>query len=531
MGTFVKHQPCDQCGSKDNCAVYEDGSTHCFGCGHTTQANGKTTQPVTKGGSNLISDLSFEDLPARNIKAETCKKYGYGIAEFQGSRYQVATYKNESGQPVGQKLRDSKKNFRWLGDAKASPLYGQHLFNTGKMLTITEGELDCLSMSQVFNNKWPAVSVPSGAQSAKKYIAANLDFCNNFDKIVLCFDQDNPGQEAAKECAELFEPGKCAIAQLPLKDPNEMLVAGKTKELISAIWDAKTFRPDGIVSSKDTWSIMTEVDSTESADYPWPELNIMTEGIRKGELVTVCAGSGIGKSLFCKEVAYSLLQKKHKVGYIALEESIKRTMQGLVSIHANKPLHLKSTLIDADELKNSWDAVANNDNLFLYDHFGSSDSDNLLNKIRYMSKSLGCDWIFLDHLSIVVSGIAEGDERRLIDNTITKLRTLVEETGISLVLVSHLKRMEGNKSHEDGQATSLAHLRGSASIAQLSDMVIGLERDQQSSTKDLTTVRVLKSRYNGQTGEAARLKYDSQTGRLLEADPLIETQQDQINFN
>ena len=174
-----------------------------------------------------------------------------------------------------------------------------------------------------------------------------------------------------------------------------------------------------------------------------------------------------------------------------------------MSIRLNKPLHLNSTLVDVDELKAAWNEVAS-DNLYLYDHFGSTESDNLLNRIRYMNKALGCDYIFLDHLSIVVSGASASlDERRLIDNTMTKLRTLVEETGISLTIVSHLKRIEGNRGHEDGVAVSLGHLRGSQAIAQLSGQVLALSRSTTSDTKDLTTLSVLKNRYSGETGDAA----------------------------
>jgi twinkle protein len=87
-----------------------------------------------------------------------------------------------------------------------------------------------------------------------------------------------------------------------------------------------------------------------------------------------------------------------------------------------------------------------------------------------------------------------------------------------MILVSHLKRPEGNKGHEDGLHTSLAHLRGSASIAQLSDIVIGLERNQQSDDPNETTVRVLKNRYSGITGEAGKLRYCQETGRLVQTE-------------
>lgn len=133
-----------------------------------------------------------------------------------------------------------------------------------------------------------------------------------------------------------------------------------------------------------------------------------------------------------------------------------------------------------------------------------------------MSVVLGCEVIILDHLSIVISGLDDRDERRLIDNTMTKLRQLVEETGVSLMLVSHLKRPEGNRGHEEGAATSLSQLRGSHAIAQLSDLVIGLERDQQGDNPNETTIRVLKNRFSGDVGIATRLLYDKATGRLQE---------------
>ena len=529
MGNFKRHVPCDKCGSSDGNAIYEDGSSYCWVCKNVEQSPNVLVPKIKRGNYKLINEISYEALVKRSIREDTCKKYGYGIANYNGKRVQVATYKDSSGAPVAQKIRDKDKKFSWVGDGQGVNLFGQHLFSEGKILTVCEGEVDTLTVSQVFDNKWAVVGVPHGAQSAVKYIAANLDFCNSFDKVILCFDMDKPGQDAAKECAELFTPGKAAIAYLPEKDANDMLVKGLTKELINAVYSAKVFRPDGIVSSKDTWELILAEDNNETADYPFDDLNTITGGLKKGALVTVCAGSGIGKSLFCKEVAYHLLQQGKKVGYIALEESVKRTMQGLMSIRLNKPLHLNHTLVDVAELKEAWDEVAS-DNLYLYDHFGSTDSDNLLNKIRYMNKALGCDYIFLDHLSIVMSGASASlDERRLIDNTMTNLRTLVEETGISLTIVSHLKRIEGNRSHEDGVAVSLSHLRGSQSIAQLSDQVLALSRSTTSDTKDLTTLSVLKNRYSGETGEAATLKYEPTTGRLKQTDPL-ETTSESVSF-
>jgi len=471
--------------------------------------------------SSLI-DYTPQSLAKRCLTEDTCSLFKYGIGTYNGKPVQVATYCDESGTPVAQKLRFQNKDFMILGEAKRMGLFGRHLWRTaGKMVVVTEGEVDCLTMSQLQGNKWPVVSIPNGAPNAAKAFKENLEWLESYETVVIMFDNDEPGRAAAQECALLLTPGKAKIATLPLKDPNEMLVAGRGKEAVDAIWNAKMFRPDGIIPGNEMWNDIITCPTVSSVPYPWTGLNNLTLGLRQRELVTLCSGSGIGKSSVCREMAHWLLNQGQTIGYIALEESTRRTALGLMGIACNRPLHIEMATgggdkVDEKVLRDAYDQSVGCGRVFLYDHFGSLDSQNLLSRIRYMVRGLGCNWIFLDHLSIVVSGLGEGDERRLIDNTMTAMRSLVEELGCGMVLVSHLKRPEG-KGHEEGAQTSLAQLRGSAAIGQLSDMVIGLERNQQDpKNKDITCVRVLKNRFSGETGLATALHYDRSTGRLVE---------------
>ncbi len=512
----VGHEPCAACGSRDNLARYSDGHGYCFGCGAYEHGSGDLPDVPEAADRSLIPSSS-QDLGKRRIDRATCELFRYGVGSYRGQSVQVANYCDDAGRPVAQKLRFPNKDFVILGDSSQMSLFGRHLWRDGgKMLVVTEGEIDCLSVSQLQGNKWPVVSIPNGAQAAAKALKKNLEWLERFEKVVLMFDMDDAGRKASAECALLLTPGKARIAQLPLKDANDMLVAGRGKEVIDAIWNAKTFRPDGIIPGTDLWEQVSVEDTTPSVAYPWLGLQEMTRGLRKRELVTLCSGTGIGKSSVCRELAHHLVRSGYSIGYIALEESVKRTALGLMGIHMNRPLHITRDGVSKEKLKDAFDHTVGSGLVCLYDHFGSVDSDNLLNRIRYMVRGMSCDFIFLDHVSIVVSGMGEGDERRLIDNTMTALRSLVEELGCGMVLVSHLKRPEG-RGHEEGAQTSLAQLRGSAAIGQLSDMVIGLERDQQAaSKKDLTLVRVLKNRFTGDTGVATCLHYDRSTGRLVE---------------
>jgi len=458
-------------------------------------------------------------LNKRGITQETCSKFQYAVGDVAGQPVQIAPYYDKDKNVIGQKIRWPNKDFKVFGSLKGAGLFGQHLWGQdGKKVVICEGEIDTLTVSQLQNNKWPVVGLQNGAQAAKKSIKEQLDWLETFEEVILMFDMDEPGQKAAVECAELLSPGKAKIAHLPLKDPNECLQAGKGDAVISAIWNAKVYRPDGILAGSELWEEVSTEETTASIPYPWQGLNEKTYGIRQGELVTITAGSGVGKSAVVRELAHHLIQQGEKVGMIMLEESVKRTALGLMGIEINKPLHLTREGVSEDELRTAFDAVMGTGRVYLYDHFGSTEVEHLLGRVRYLARSLDCRWVILDHLSIVVSGLEGDDERRLIDRAMTLLRTLVQETGIGLILVSHLKRPEG-RGHEEGAQTSLSQLRGSAAIAQLSDMVIGLERNQQGDDPNLTTVRVLKNRFSGETGEACFLRYDKGTGRISEGAP------------
>ena len=516
---FLYHSPCSDCGSKDNLGVYTD-HTYCFGCKITKYFNSQETAPqneIQKEVTDMINGAT-QALPKRKINEETCKVFNYEQGYYNNQPVHIANYFNKNYQKVAQHLRFADKSFIWLGDINSITLFGQQNWRDGgRMIVITEGEIDAMSVSQLQKNKYPVVSVPSGASSAKKYIKKELEWLSKFENIILMFDNDEAGIEASIECANILPVKKVKIAKLPAKDANELLQQDKGDVIISAIWEAKTYTPQGIILGEDTKDLLLKDDEVESIPYCWNGLNEKLLGIRFGELVLLTAGSGTGKSQVCREIAYDIISKGFKVGYIALEESVKRSIRGIVSIPVNAPLHnpqIRKTISDEIIIK-SWEKLK--DKICFYDHFGSSDSEDLTGRIRYMVQGLDCKVIFLDHISIVISGLEEGDERRLIDNTMTKLRSLVEELKCAMFVVSHLKRPEGKTGHEEGHHTSLNQLRGSHSLAQLSDAVIGFERNQQSeSESNIMNVRVLKNRFSGDTGIATTLIYNKQSGRLSE---------------
>ena len=519
---YLKHIPCENCGSSDANSLFDDGHQYCFACETYVAGDGTITQ--TKAVKPMNKDIQFYDnasslsIVSRGITSATC--IAYGVRQTNDKHYYP--YFDTDGTLTAVKTRSvADKQFSIAGDFASASLFGQQLFSkAGRYLTICEGELDALAAYQMQGSKYPCVSVRNGAQAALKDCKAQYEWIDSFENIVLCFDADEPGQKASQAVAELFG-GKVKVMKHKkgYKDACDYLENGSGKEFIDAWWGAESYIPDGIVQGNSLWEMVSAPIEKADCDYPYEELNKLTYGIRKGELVMVTAGSGLGKSQFLREIVWHILNKTtDTIGLMFLEEGVRKTARSLMSLAVNKPIHLPDVEVSPEELKDAFDRTLGSDRIYLFDHFGSTSLENIINRVRYMAKGLNCGYVLLDHISIIISGGDVGDERKALDAVMTKLRMLVQETGISLICVSHLKRNEG-RGHEEGAATSLAQLRGSGAIAQLSDIVIGLERNGQAEDvieRNTTTIRVLKNRFSGYTGNAGALLYNGNTGRMLE---------------
>lgn len=525
------HLPCSDCGSSDGLTQYTD-HTYCFVCEKWTATD---SYPKVHGRKShrklgLLDNDSMEikALRARGITKATCQLYGYGVSKDEwGNTIQVAPYIKDT-EVIFQKTRDKDKNFLIRGK-KDYIFFGQHLFTGGRKLVVTEGEIDCLTVSQVQGNKYPVVSIPFGCKSAAETFKSQLRWLDNFDEVVVMFDMDEVGQKAVETVGGILPPHKLKVAKLPLKDPNECLLANKPDSIIKAIWNAVEYQPDGIVNAKDyKEQLFAPEADIVSYDYPWGGcLTKMTQGIRKGEMLLLTAGTGIGKSTAAREIAYKLKMVDHlKIGLVMLEENPKKTLRDILSIHLQKPLHLMWNDKTKAMAMKEYDNVFGDGNFVLYDHFGSIESHNLLSRIRYLIVSECCDFVIFDHISIAVSGLEDtsGDERKCIDRLMTQLRSLVEETGAGLIIISHLRKSDTKSTpFEQGGTISLDDLRGSGTLKQLPDTILALERNQQAdddTDKNVMKVRVLKCRFTGSTGLADKIKFDKSIHRILDVDPM-----------
>lgn len=518
---FIKHLRCDKCGSSDANSLFDDGHQYCFSCGSYVEPNG-SCEELPKKKEQVQTNLTpssqiYTELSDRKITRASAIKYG--VWRDKGNTYFPYYSDNKH---LANKVRLPDKEFFSEGDIEHSGLFGHQLFPAGssKFITLVEGEYDALAGYELMGSKWAVVSVRHGAKGAAKCVADNFEYLNSFPTIVICFDKDEakinektgeiryPGQEAAIAVAGMFPIGKVKILTLAeAKDPNDYLKAGLREAFNREWWQAPTFTPSGLKLGRDMWEEISEPKNYETVPYPWSGLNGQTYGIRLSELVIVTAETGVGKTSVLKEIEHFILKNVDRkgIGLLHLEEPNSDTALGLMSIEAGIPLHLPDVResVSKDELRNYFDKIINTDRVVIWDHFGSNSIQEVLNKVRHMH-NLGCKYIILDHLSIVVSD-QNGDERKQLDEISTKLKTLCMELNIAVIAVIHQNRQ--------GQ------IRGTAGVEQLANIVLKLHRERLSEDpwrRNVTKIIVEKNRFCGRTGPGCLLHYNEHTGRLNE---------------
>jgi twinkle protein len=445
-----------------------------------------------------LNDFTYEFLPWRGITSETFRYFDVKT-KCDGSGNPVSIgFKYPSG---GYKVRSlAEKEFYTTGEVVG--LFGRDKFAAGssRAVTITEGELDAVSLYQVL--KTPVVSVRSSA-TARIDASRDRSWLNAFDRVYLCFDEDAPGRDAAAEVAKLFDPNKVYRVRLTKrKDPNEYVRHGEADELKTIWYNSRQYLPDNIVSSlEDFKKILTEAPK-QGIPYPFPTLTEMTYGIRPSESVLFTAMEGVGKTELMHAIEYKLLRETDaNVAAIYLEEPKGRHLQALAGLTLGRPVHLPdSGCTDVETYTALQSCLQKDDRLYLYSHFGSDRPEVLLDTIRFLVSVRMCRYVILDHISMVVSGLSGEDERKALDYFATQLEMMVKELDFSLLMVSHVN---------DNNQT-----RGSRLIKKVADISVNIMRDllhPDPVVRNTSTLIIDKNRFCGKTGFAGSIYFDPVT--------------------
>jgi archaellum biogenesis ATPase FlaH len=545
-GELLYHTACigEDCTSSDAMAVYKkkDGKldAFCFSCQGYFNDSELDDAGVTLQETKVhkIKDIEVDFSSIESIKCRGWKERG--ITRFTSEKYGVHTELDEennvvsryypvtsNGKVVGYKKRTLPKTFIGIGNTKASnELFGQSVFESGqKYLVVTTGEEDAMAFAEVLRNTsggveyWtPCVSITAGDGSIIKQFKANYEYLASFSKVVLAFDNDEPGQRYLEEAARILPPGKAFIAKFPrdIKDACDMLKAGKAAELKQVFWKAEPFSRVDVLHLSQMWDDFENEDSNVKIPFPgaWSGLNeMMNGGMEKGEITVLGALTSIGKSTLISNIVYNLIENTNfKVGTMYLESTKREVVRDLLSLDAGINLRTKAREgIDIEALKKRFFEGLARKNQFVYvDHQGSISTSEIFDKLNYLAKAEGCDVIVIDP---VQAGVNSSDNGAIIEFMDTLLK-FAKETDTAIIAVSHMKKPSEDNPH----AVSEYQLMGSSSINQIAFNTILLSRDKMNPDpvkKSATKLQLVKCRRTGNTGEAGWLKYDHETTHLF----------------
>jgi twinkle protein len=537
-GTLLYKTNCTECGSSDANQVYghEDGTTdtYCFAC----QAYGFSDTIVKhKQEDDKVEMKDIDSLPSlgiRGVKDAVAGLFGVkvGFSPNDGKTIIKQFYPStKEGQVVGYNERNVlNKGFLGVGDRKGSlELFGQAIAkrNGYKKLFITEGELDAMSLYQVMVENTPdkykeykpsVVSFTRGATAGLKDLINNRAFIDKYEEVTLVLDNDEAGKQAQSEILKTFHHFK--VAELPMKDANAMLEAGKGKELYNAcMWNAKHVRQGEVVQVDDILIEKALERPQFGISSPWASLDKLTYGIRPHTITVLGAAPKQGKSEFKNQLIHHLaIIHERPVGIFDLEVHPVKTLKQVASKEA-KLNFLRPDVEYKDELlKETLGKFKGK--LHLYDRSGSRDWADIRVAIEEMYLLDGVREFFLDPLTALISRYSSSEANDKLNEIMTDVADLVNKYPISIFCFSHINgKPKGAKQHEQGAKVLSSEFTGSRSLEKWSNLGLAIERDRSDDCpiedRNKSKVVILYDRDWGNYG-SVDMFYDVNTTEYLE---------------
>lgn len=520
-----------------------------------------------------VSQLKAFDIPERGIRKETLERFSVkvSISQEDGKTPQAVYFPsyNQKGKVTGYTKQDLTKgkeergHWSCIGSVTiGNKMFGQNVAEAQNRkrnnLVITEGQWDCLSVFQalvdnVKGTKYEGieplvVSIPMGTANAVESILHNESYVQSHDALTIFFDDDHctpaelqkkimKGHEAREAVANaLVGSGISLFTVTPedgFKDASDFMQAGRSNDLAKLVqFGRRPYSSEKIVKAADLdLDFLLEPRPEGIYVNSFPKLMDKLHGFRLRELVLLTSPSGVGKSTVCSIFASAFMEAGEKLGMIYLEETNKETMQRLIAAKLkvnylefkNNPLQVTTK----EKIQAAYDEIVNNDQLVMLGHFGSLPVSELMAKIKHMHLVEGCNFIILDHLSLVISGSAVKDERKELDMVMTELAAFCAANDVCIIAVSHINRSAAEQFKapklKDGEEpkpywvqVSKEMMRGSAALEQLSFVIIGLEPEiNPDRSRGRVRLTVLKNRPWSYLGVADTFKIDDESWEVL----------------
>lgn len=248
--------------------------------------------------------------------------------------------------------------------------------------------------------------------------------------------------------------------------------------------------------------IFNNKGETTGVSSGFPELDAMTSGFQKGDMILIAARPSMGKTTFALNLAeYAALRGGKNVAIFSLEMSKEQLAYKLLCSEAN---------VDMTKLRNGnledkdWENIAKASGplaaakIFIDDTAGTSVMD-MRSKCRKLKMEHGIDMIVIDYLQLM-SGSNPENRQQEVSEISRSIKALAKEMQCPVIALSQLSRAPEQRADH---RPMLSDLRESGSIEQDADVVMFLYRDEyyNKETEDKNVAEcIISKQRNGPVG-------------------------------
>tara|TARA_R110001583_G_scaffold92151_2_gene234479 strand:- start:3508 stop:5082 length:1575 start_codon:yes stop_codon:yes gene_type:complete len=453
---------------------------------------------------NIEDSGTWKYEPIRGINASTMQDFN--VRTYKDRQEYIYPSGGIKVRKLSEKVFYTKDNFR--GDE----LFGMNMFTAGssKMVTVTEGELDALSVAQMLKSGYttPVVSLPSATPSRKLWENCK-EWLDSFEKIVLSVDNDDAGNAVADRMAKLFPNKVYRVPHDKYKDANEFLQDNATQEFKSSWWNAKKYTPENILNTTDQF--LSLYHDTPEHQYVPTGIEALDEkilGLMQGHFTVIKAQTGIGKTEVMRYLEYNFLKRSIPIAVWHLEETKLRTLLGLVSYELKDNVTRRDLIDDKgveDKVVQAIENITKDELLYQFYLGDGQGSEELIDQIRFFSQACGCKFVFFEPIQDVVAGRSESTKEELLADLSIRLSKLSAELNVGIVTIAH--------TNEDGDP------KYCKMIGQRASVIIDLQRDKEADNvedRNTTYLSVQKNRPCSEEGRAGKMRFNMETFTLKE---------------
>lgn len=554
--------------------VYNKDDNHfrCFGCGrnfgildHWQTQGLNFIEAVKKLFEESNTYFSVDEYKKTNNKKDYFKAYRYPHAESNESRKNVEDYlhkrgltnktldicnikednhrnivfeyRDEYNQLLCNKYRPAKAikkgdpKMWWNKEYDNCPtLFNKQNIDITKPLIITEGEIDTLSIVEAGETN--VVSIPYGSQDTN-WIEFNWEWLENFNKIIIWADDDEPGIKMINECIPRLGKHRCYKIEADDIIKNKLLKASESKQIRDSKCDANNVliacgkediiyllqNPKEIPNKKLKFLMdCQEVDIQNIAKITsgYSNLDKIIYGSLMGCFTITTGYTGDGKSTFANQVS---IISPIENGYNSMVFSGELS-EGQLKNWVLKPLAGYNHIVEwVNEGKPNGYTVTEQakkaieshykQNIILYDDQDTFDtsSESILSEMEYSYRRYGTKFFLIDNLMTIDFQNLE-DKWESQKAFIKQILKFTIKYDVNCNLIVHPK-----KPSKEGTQNSY-ELHGGSEMANLCHRLNWVKRLYDDPEGYNTEIKIIKDRPTGMAGKSVKLYYDNRTMRL-----------------